>query len=248
MQIFQDRVAVITGAASGIGRSYADYCAREGMKVVLADIEAGPLEQAAAELRASGATVLPVRTDVSKASDVEALAQKTLEAFGGVHLVFNNAGVATAGLIWELTLADWQWVLGVNLWGVIHGIHTFIPIMLAQGDEGYMVNTASIAGLLASPRLGVYSAAKHAVVSMSETLALDLKSVGARIGVSVVCPWWVKTGIFQSERNRPAELMNPPSQAAPDLGPQAGEILQAIMTGSQAEEIARQVFAAIRQE
>ena len=172
MQEFKDRVAVITGAASGIGRGLAERCAQEGMKVVLADVEEAALAQTALEFSAAGATLLAVRTDVSRAGDLETLAQQTLKAFGAVHLLVNNAGVGAGGTIWDSTLADWEWVIGVNLWGVIHGLRTFVPIMLAQTTEAHIVNTASIAGLLPYHPGASYQVTKHAVVALSEQLIL----------------------------------------------------------------------------
>src|SRR5438105_3443891 len=174
MEELRGKVAVITGGASGIGRAFAERCLEEGTKIVLADIEPEALERAAQELAGAGADVLAVRTDVSQAAAVDELAQRTLDRYGAVHLLFNNAGVATSGPIWQNSLADWQWVLGVNLMGVIHGIHTFVPIMLAQGGPAHIVNTASMAGLVSTPGLGVYNVAKHGVVTLSETLALEL--------------------------------------------------------------------------
>jgi NAD(P)-dependent dehydrogenase (short-subunit alcohol dehydrogenase family) len=204
MKEFRDKVAVITGAASGLGRAMAERCVQEGMKVVLADVELEPLAETAASMKASGATVLAVRTDVSQPSDVEALAQKTLEAFGAVHLLFNNAGVATGPCaVWESTIADWEWIIGVNLWGVIHGVRIFVPIMLDQDADCHIVNTASVAGLISGPELGAYKVTKHAVVTLSETLYHELAQLGARIKVSVLCPGVVSTRIMESERNRP---------------------------------------------
>ena len=187
MREFKDKVAVITGAASGIGRAMADRCVQEGMKVVLADVEVEPLAKAEASMKASGATVLAVRTDVSQAADVEALAQKTLEAFGAVHLLCNNAGVGTgAATIWESTIADWEWIIGVNLWGVIHGVRVFVPIMLEQDTECHIVNTASIAGLISGPELGAYKVTKHAVVTLSETLYHELAERGKSQGLGAL--------------------------------------------------------------
>jgi NAD(P)-dependent dehydrogenase (short-subunit alcohol dehydrogenase family) len=204
MQEFKYKVAVITGAASGLGRAMAERCVQEGMKVVLADVELEPLAETEASMKASGATVLAVRTDVSQPSDVEALAQKTLEAFGAVHLLFNNAGVATGPCaVWESTIADWEWIIGVNLWGVIHGVRIFVPIMLDQDADCHIVNTASVAGLISGPELGAYKVTKHAVVTLSETLYHELAQLGARIKVSVLCPGVVSTRIMESERNRP---------------------------------------------
>src|SRR5204862_7300470 len=169
----------------------------------------GALDVAEKELREEGAEVIAVVTDVSKPESVEALAQRTLDTFGAVHVVHNNAGVATSGLIWECTVADWRWVLGVNLWGVIHGVHTFVPIMLEGGDEGHIVNTASAAGLTSPPFLGPYNVTKHGVVTLSETLARELALQQSKIKVSVLCPGFVTTGIANSARNRPEELRNP---------------------------------------
>src|SRR5689334_1941764 len=181
MKDFAGKVAVVTGAASGIGRALADRCAQEGMKVVLADVEESALVRAADEFRATGAPILAVRTDVSKAEDVEALARKTVETFGGVHLLFNNAGVGAGTTAWETSLRDWEWVLGVNLWGVIHGLRSFVPIMLSQGSEGHIVNTASIAGLVLGPGLAAYKVSKHGVISLSETLYGELQQASVAI-------------------------------------------------------------------
>ena len=198
------KVAVITGAASGIGRGLAERFAAEGMKVVLADVEEEALAKLEADLKAKDATVLTVRTDVSNATEVENLAVQTLEAFGAVHILCNNAGVVCSRPVWEHTLADWEWVLGVNLWGVIHGIRSFVPRMLAQGNECHIVNTASILGLVSGSGEGIYKVSKHGVVVLSETLADELAQKGANIQVHVLCPGWVRTGILDSARNRPA--------------------------------------------
>src|ERR1051325_4326893 len=208
MREFTGKVAVVTGAASGIGRGLAEACAREGMKVVLADVDESALSQAERELKDAGALVLSVRTDGSRAVDVEALARRTLDAFGAAHLLFNNAGVGAGTTVWESTLEDWQWVLGVNLWGVIHGVRTFVPVMLKQADECHIVNTASMAGLTSGPALGVYKVTKHGVVSLSETLCCELAAMKSKIGVSVLCPAGVNTRVMDSERNRPEELQN----------------------------------------
>jgi NAD(P)-dependent dehydrogenase (short-subunit alcohol dehydrogenase family) len=213
MREFKDRVAVVTGGASGIGRAMAERFAAEGMKVVLADIEEGPLAKAESEMKASGATVLAMPTDVSKASDVEALAKKTTDAFGAVHVLCNNAGVGPVmGASWELTEADWQWVLGVNLWGALHGIRVFLPVILKQDSEGHIVNTASMAGLLSAPWGATYGVAKHGIVTLSESLHRELAMVGAKVKVSVLCPAWVKTQLMDGDRNRPAALQNEPGQ------------------------------------
>ncbi len=203
MESLRGKVAVITGGASGIGRAVAERAAAEGMKIVLGDIEEGPLEEAEHQLTAQGAEALGVATDVAAGVSVRALRDRALDRFGAVHVVHNNAGVGLGGPIWEVTEEDWRWILGVNLWGVIHGVATFVPLFIAQG-EGHVVNTASIAGLTTAPFLGPYNATKQAVVAISETLFKDLQAVGAPVGVSVLCPGFVQTRIAESDRNRPA--------------------------------------------
>ncbi|MGH8909022.1 MAG: SDR family NAD(P)-dependent oxidoreductase [Egibacteraceae bacterium] len=207
MKELQGRVAVVTGAGSGIGRGLAVRFAQEGMQVVLTDID----EEA---LRALEGTLGPAAiahvTDVSDEESVRALADRAYEAFGAVHVLCNNAGVVgPPGPVWESTAADWEWVLGVNLLGVVHGIRVFVPRMLTQGSDAHIVNTASLAGLVSFPGVGAYGASKHAVVTLSEQLALELREHGAAIGVSVLCPALVRTRIFEAERNRPARLRNP---------------------------------------
>lgn len=250
MKEFRDKVAVITGAASGIGRGIAERCAQEGMKVVLADVEEAALAQTKQELRAAHATVLAVRTDVSRASDIETLAQKTLKVFGAVHLLVNNAGVGAGGSIWESTLADWEWVMGVNLWGVIHGLRIFVPIMLAQATECHIVNTASIAGLLPYHPVATYQVTKHGVVALSEQLYYSLAQRNAKVKVSVLCPGWVNTRIMESERNRPGELQNEPSNLPP--GPEQEAIVQSMREEAQAglspRQVSDHVFNAIQNE
>jgi NAD(P)-dependent dehydrogenase (short-subunit alcohol dehydrogenase family) len=250
MKEFGDKVAVVTGAASGIGRGLAERCMQEGMKVVLADIDETALAQTERELKDAGADVVAVRTDVSKFGDVDALAQRTLATFGAVHLLFNNAGVGAGTTVWESTLEDWQWVMGVNLWGVIHGIRTFVPLMLRQADECHIVNTASIAGLISGPALGIYKVTKQGVVSLSETLYYELAAMGAKIGVSVLCPAGVKTRIMDSERNRPVELQNAAArESAHPAVAQAEEMLrQLVETGMPPSQVAGAVFDAIRDE
>jgi NAD(P)-dependent dehydrogenase (short-subunit alcohol dehydrogenase family) len=217
MKTFAGRTAVITGAASGFGLETSRIAVRLGMHVVMADVQADALDAAAADVRAQaeaaglGARVLPHRTDVRHADDVEALAAATDAAFGAPHLVFNNAGVGAGGLIWEHTQRDWEWVVGVNIMGVAHGVRIFTPRMLAAaqadpGYEGHIVNTASMAGLLNAPNMGVYNVSKHAVVSLSETLYQDLALVTDQITASVLCPFFVPTGIHLSHRNRPADM------------------------------------------
>ena len=250
MREFQGKVAVVTGAASGIGRALADRSAQEGMQVVLADVEEDALARTAEQLKAGGAQVTAVRTDVSRAGDVERLAQAAFDTYGAVHLLFNNAGVGGGSTVWDSSLADWQWVLGVNLWGVIHGIHYFMPRMLEQGDEGYVVNTASAAGLTTSWALGAYTVSKHAVVALSEALVMQLAAQGARIKASVLCPMWVNTRIADAERNRPAELRNAEDERPlrPEEAAMVEVVRQLIQSGMAPSQVADIVFDAIREE
>jgi len=249
MKDFQGKVIVVTGAASGIGRALAEYGAALGMKVVLADVEERALQQTAEELKASGAAVLAVRTDVSRAEEVEALAQQAFATYGAVHLLCNNAGVAAGTTVWESSLADWQWVLGVNLWGVIHGVHSFVPRMLEQDSEGHIVNTASSAGLVSSSGLGIYKVSKHGVVTLSETLALELAARGAKLNVSVLCPEWVNTRIVDAERNRPHALQNAPDeQLSPEASAMREIVRQLTQAGLPPSQVAEMVFDAIRQD
>jgi NAD(P)-dependent dehydrogenase (short-subunit alcohol dehydrogenase family) len=250
MKEFQGKVAVVTGAASGIGRGLAEKCAQEGMQVVLADIEEKALMRASQELKAAGAQVLAIQTDVSKATDVEALAQKTMATYGTVHLLFNNAGVGAGTMIWESTLADWEWTMGANLWGVIHGIRTFVPLMLEQQTEGHIVNTASIAGLTAGPGLGIYKVTKHGVVTLSETLYHELALRGAHIKVSVLCPGFVSTQIMDSARNRPVQLQNDLAEErmSPESEAMVQFMRQAVEAGMPPYQVADIVFQAIRDE
>jgi NAD(P)-dependent dehydrogenase (short-subunit alcohol dehydrogenase family) len=249
MKEFTDRVAVVTGGASGIGRAMADRFAAAGMKVVLADVEESALHQAETEMRAQGATVLGVVTDVSKAESVEALAQKTLAAFGAVHIICNNAGVGGGfGPSWTQPLQSWEWGFGVNLWGVVHGIRTFVPIMLKQDTEGHVVNTASMAGLISSPFMSVYDATKFAVVTMSESLHLELAMQKAKIKVSVLCPGFVNTNIATSDRNRPAHLQVELPQISETEMSFATVMFAGIASGTPPAEVASKVFAAIENE
>ena len=241
MDDLEGKVAVVTGAASGIGRALADRWADSGMKVVLADVEQEPLDVARDELDAIGAEVLAVRTDVGDAAQVDALAAATLEHFGAVHLVCNNAGVGGGGPMWETLLEDWKWVMDVNFWGVVHGIRAFVPHLVAQ-DEGHVVNTASVAGFAYAPMMGPYNASKAAVVAISETLAAELAMQGSKVGVTALCPGWVNTRIHESDRNRPG-------------GPDANEELAAgrqmlaeiLKAGTQPDEVAHLVAAAVRE-
>lgn len=250
MKEFKDKVAVVTGAASGIGRAIATHCMNEGMKVVLADIERDALSETEKAMKSVGATVLAVPTDVSKTDDIEALVQKTFEVFESVHLLFNNAGVGVGGLIWENTIADWKWVLGINLWGVIHGIRIFVPRMIEQNTEGHIVNTASLAGLISAPFQGVYNISKQSVVALSESLYHDLALVKSKIKVSVLCPGFVKTRVMDCERNRPVELENNPAEVK--TRSEFDFIVQnnrkAFLGGVSPDHVANLVFNAIREE
>ena len=247
---FKNKTAVLTGAGSGFGLECARIGAKLGMNLVLADVQQDALDKAAAEMQALGAPVLAFKVDVSKAAEVEALGQATLARFGAPHFVFNNAGVGAGGLIWENTVQDWEWVIGVNLMGVAHGVRVFTPMMLeaAAKDpayQGHIVNTASMAGLLNAPNMGIYGASKHAVVSISETLYQDLALVTDQIGASVLCPFFVPTGITQSERNRPAAV----AAAKPTRSQLIGQAMSDKAVGSgkvSAAEVAQKVFDAIR--
>lgn len=246
MKDLAGKVAVVTGAASGIGRGTATQFAAEGMKVVLADIQEDMLNAVRAELADNGATVLAVPTDVAKGESMDHLAERALEEFGGIHVVHLNAGVAGGGFSWQLSELDWQWVLGVNLWGVIHGVRAFVPVMLERGDEGHIVITGSMAGLTSSGFLGPYNVSKHGAVTLAETLAKELAMTQSRLGVSVLCPGWVSTGIGESARNRPADLRNERDRGMGDLG--SGAIKEVIEAGMPPSEVAAQVVAAIRDE
>jgi NAD(P)-dependent dehydrogenase (short-subunit alcohol dehydrogenase family) len=245
---FKNKTAVLTGAGSGFGLECARIGAKLGMNLVLADVQQDALDRAVAEMQAAGAPVLGMRVDVSKAAQVEALGAATLERFGAPHFVFNNAGVGSGGLIWENSAADWEWVIGVNLMGVAHGIRVFTPMMLAEAAkdpayQGHIVNTASMAGLLNAPNMGIYGASKHAVVSMSETLYQDLRLVTDQMSASVLCPFFVPTGISQSHRNRPSSVDSQPtksqliSQAMSDKAVGSGKV--------SAAQVAQMVFDAM---
>lgn len=250
MQNFDGRVVAITGGASGIGLAMAKRFGAEGMKVVIGDVEAQALDAAVAELRAAGVDAVGVICDVTDAAQVDAMAQAAVDAYGAVHVFCNNAGVGGGGLSWESPLSTWEWVLGVNLWGVIHGLRSFVPLVL-QHDEGHVVNTASVAGLTAAPYMGAYNASKHAVVAISETLHHEFMINGAAAKVSVLCPGWVNTGIANSDRNRPAHLQesNDDSAEAVANSEMMREALQSmISTGMDPAEVAEHVFNAVRDE
>ena len=245
---FEGKVAVLTGAGSGFGLECARIAARRGMRLVLVDVQQDALDAAAAEVRALGAEVLARRVDVSDAPQMEQLARDVRQQWGAPHLVFNNAGVGSGGLVWENTVRDWQWVLGVNLWGVIHGVRLFTPMMLdaARADpswRGHIVNTASMAGLLNPPNMGVYNVSKHAVVSLTETLYHDLSLVTDQVGASVLCPYFVPTGITLSERNRPQDMAHEQPTASQRIS--AAMITKAVDSGRvSAAEVAQKVFDA----
>ena len=246
---FKNKTAVLTGAGSGFGLECARIGAAHGMNLVLVDVQQDALDAAAAEMKAAGAQVLARRVDVSDAAQMEALATEVQQTFGAPHFVFNNAGVGSGGLIWENSVRDWAWVLGVNLWGVIHGVRLFTPMMLAAAKadptwRGHIVNTASMAGLLTPPNMGVYNVSKHAVVSLTETLYQDLKLVSDQVSASVLCPYFVPTGISQSHRNRPSAL----KQEKPTQSQLIGQAMTDKAVGSgkvTAEQVAQMVFDAI---
>ena len=246
---FKGKTAVLTGAGSGFGLECARIGARLGMNLVLVDVQQDALDTASAEMKAAGTHVLAFTLDVSNAGQMQAMSQAVFESFGAPHFVFNNAGVGSGGLIWENTVEDWEWVLGVNLWGVIHGVRLFTPMMLQAAARdpawrGHIVNTASMAGLLNPPNMGVYNVSKHAVVSLSETLYQDLHLVTDQIGASVLCPYFVATGISQSQRNRPAGLGSEKPTRSQLIG--RAMIDKAVGSGKvTAAEVAQKVFDAI---
>ena len=243
MEQLTGKVAVVTGAASGIGRALADRFAAERMRIVLADVEEQALDTASEELRASGAEAVGIQTDVSVAADVEHLRDVALRAFGAVHVVCNNAGVGAGGPIWTVPLESWRWILGVNLWGVIHGVHAFTPLLVEQGD-GHIVNTASAAGIVSAPFLGPYVTSKHAVVALSESLALDLAGTG--VGVSVLCPLWVRTRIHESSRNAPAEVLNAEAAHEVSMPAHLSQLAAIVERGLEPGVVAGQVTDAVR--
>jgi len=248
LQDFDGKVAVVTGAASGIGRALAERFVDEGMKVVLADVEGDALREAARVLEARGAEVLARRTDVSRADELRALAEATLERFGGVHVVCNNAGVFAGGLSWEAPASDWEWVLGVNTLGVLHGIQAFVPILIEQGEPSHVVNTVSMAGLMTLPFSGPYCLSKHAALCLSETLYHELRLRQAPVGVSALCPELVRTGIGRSDRNRPAHLKRPDDDASPERELVENAIRTSTAGGLDPARMADRVVEGIRED
>ena len=253
MKEFKGRVAVVTGAASGMGLAFAHRFAEEGMKVVLADIESEPMAMAEASLKAKGADVIAVRTNVMLEDDINRLADAAFSAYGNVHILCNNAGVAaTAATLrsrpWESPLSDWEWTFGVNFMGVLYGIRAFIPRMLENGDEGHIVNTASMAGLLSGAN--AYNVSKHAVVCLTEGIYREFKGMGAKLSASVLCPGLIRTAILDAERNRPPEFGPATDRAAlrPDVQDWAAGFEAALRQGIEPEEVATMVFEAIRDD
>ncbi len=247
---FKNKTAVLTGAGSGFGLECARIGAKLGMNLVLADVQQDALDKTVAEMQAAGAPVLGMRVDVSKADQMQAFADAAFQRFGAPHFVFNNAGVGAGGLVWENTLKDWEWVLGVNVMGVVHGVRLFTPMMLAAAKadaayQGHIVNTASMAGLLNAPNMGIYNVSKHAVVALSETLYQDLALVTDQISASVLCPFFVPTGISQSHRNRPADLQ---AEGKPTQSQLIGQAMSDKAVGSgkvTAAQVAQMVFDAV---
>ena len=249
IQDFKGKTAVLTGAGSGFGLECARIGAKLGMNLVLVDVQQDALDAATAEIEATGVKVLSRKVDVSSTEQMEALAADVAKIFGAPHFVFNNAGVGSGGLIWENSVKDWEWVLGVNLWGVVHGVRLFTPMMLAAAKKdstwrGHIVNTASMAGLLTPPNMGIYNVSKHAVVSLTETLYQDLKLVSDQVSASVLCPYFVPTGISQSHRNRPAELADEKATQSQLIGQAMSD--KAVSSGKvTAAQVAQLVFDAI---
>jgi len=249
---FKGKTAVLTGAGSGFGLECARIAAGLGMQVVMADVQQDALDKAAAEIAGMGVQVLAKRVDVAKADEMQGLANAVKAQFGAPHFVFNNAGVGSGGLVWENTLADWEWVLGVNIWGVVHGVRLFTPMMLeaAKADpayQGHIVNTASMAGLLTAPNMGIYNVSKHAVVALTETLYQDLKLVSDQISASVLCPYFVPTGITQSHRNRPSSLPEEKQTQSQLIGQAMSD--KAVSSGKvSAAQVAQFVFDAVTED
>lgn len=249
MTDFKGKVAVITGAASGIGYGIAEKFVKEGIKVVLGDIEEKALNQAAEKLKEMGGNVFPVIADVSKFEDIEKLAQKTIDIFGEIHILCNNAGVGFAGTssttIWENSLAEWKWIFGVNVWGIIHGIHVFAPIMLNQGNECYIINTCSTSGLISPPPwVSIYSITKHTIIAITESLRTELQHFSKKIKVLALCPGFVLTNLIDSERNRPKELYNE-VEANPQLALIMNVYRDSIEKGISSQQVAEILFQSL---
>ena len=241
---FNGKVAVITGGASGIGRALVEHCLQLGMRVAIGDVNATDLARVALELSGKG-EILTVQTDVSKPEQVQALADAVYAKFGAVHLLFNNAGVSDGRPLWESTPADWSWVFGVNVMGIGYGIQSFVPRMMAQNEECWVVNTASLAGLAGGSGFGIYRASKHAAVAISETLQHDLTQVKAKVKVAVLCPAWVKTGIVEAARNRPADVREPQMD---EYGKRMGSVMTGVVkSGIDPKQVAQKVFEALEQ-
>ncbi len=245
MKDFEGRTAVITGGASGIGRAIGERCLARGMNVVLADVEPAALEQTVGELAAAG-NCRGVVTDVSQADQVQALAEAALDSYGSIDVACNNAGVFAGGLLWEESLSDYQWLMDVNVWGVVHGIRSFVPIMQAQGTPCHVVNTASMAAVTAMPYSGIYHMTKHAVLALSESLYHELAFHAPNVGVSVLCPEAINTGIAQSERNRPQQYADINASGERDMV--MGALADSVAGGIGPAEMARRVFEAMEQE
>jgi NAD(P)-dependent dehydrogenase (short-subunit alcohol dehydrogenase family) len=246
MKELTGKVAAVTGAASGLGRCMALAFAAEGMDLALADVDEVNLSSVQDEVLAKGVRAITLKVDVSNAQQIEIFRDQTLTRLGGVHVVCNNAGVSPLGAVWENSAADWQWILGVNLWGVVHGVRAFAPHLIAQ-DEGHIVNTASVSGLISPPGSGAYNVTKHAVVALSESLYHDLRERNSKVGVSVLCPAYVPTGIVDSERSRPKELAASP-KSEPTLAREA-MLRKAVKSGKvSADQVAQAVVAAIKEE
>jgi len=244
MKELKGKVAAVTGAASGLGRAMALAFADEGMHVALGDV--GDASAVLDEVQRKGVRALAMKLDVSKALEVEAFAARIDRELGGAHVVCNNAGVSPLGAVWETSLGDWQWILDVNLWGVIHGVKSFVPRLIAR-NEGHVVNTASVAGIINPPGSGAYNVTKHAVVALSETLHHDLRERGAAVGVSVLCPAYVPTGIADSERNRPAGIEA--TVKSKEMLARQQMLKKAVASGRlSADDVARAVVQAVKEE
>jgi NAD(P)-dependent dehydrogenase (short-subunit alcohol dehydrogenase family) len=246
MKELKGKVAAVTGAASGLGRSMALAFAAEGMDLALADVDEVNLSSVQEEVLAKGVRTITLKVDVSNAQQVEIFRDQTLTRLGGVHVVCNNAGVSPLGAVWENSAADWQWILGVNLWGVVHGVRAFAPHLIAQ-DEGHIVNTASVSGLISPPGSGAYNVTKHAVVALTESLHHDLRERNSKVGVSVLCPAYVPTGIVDSERSRPKELAA--STKSEQTLAREAMLRKAVKSGKvSADQVAQAVVAAVKEE